>query len=585
MAEIRHYINNQDFGEPRNWQEMEITIDWLTATDDMSLSITEVNFVHQAKEYLKQRMMNGLNGGVGIFEGEPYQIKIKEAGEQEFVFDGYLDFSEVNNFLGSEEITTALKKRKGDDWLNDVADSFSFAYLKDQGIISNSDYIKVPYVINYVPDGMQLIVLSMSIYMMTKEIVENVQKLSETIADITDAATPILGVAVPGGPVTAYDIGNFILVTLKAIARIAYIIAITIAVVKLVETLFEELLPKKREHLGIKVKTLFEKGCQHLGLNLNSSLLEERSNWVYIPTKDRKGGSSGESGHPRNSDPIYTFGDCIRIFKEQFNADYRIKNGVFYFERKDSFEIPSSYQLPNFFQNQERLLDEVKFNTDEIIANYNINWAYDAQDQNTLDDQSGRIFQAITSPISINHKDLVSVKNLAEIKIPFALGKTKTRLTTVEEVAKDLGKVVDNLTGIFGGGTNFQSKINNRVGSLLLSSHFLTVPKIVVMVGSKLANDQRAHLTATKLWNDFHYINSFAEVKGEHNQYWRYLSQKVPMKLSEFNELLSNNIGNLSTGEEYMIEKLIWAPFNQTAEIDYRIKKKYTNNLKVEYVE
>jgi hypothetical protein len=105
------------------------------------------------------------------------------------------------------------------------------------------------------------------------------------------------------------------------------------------------------------------------------------------------------------------------------------------------------------------------------------------------------------------------------------------------------------------------------------------------MAGSKLANDQRPQLSATKLWNDFHYINSFAEVKGEHNQYWRYLSQKVPMKLSEFNELVSNNRGNLSTGEEYMIEKLIWSPFNQTAEIDYRIKKKYTNNLKVEYVE
>jgi hypothetical protein len=43
---------------------------------------------------------------------------------------------------------------------------------------------------------------------------------------------------------------------------------------------------------------------------------------------------------------------------------------------------------------------------------------------------------------------------------------------------KQLAKVVDGLTGIFGRGTRFGAQIENRVGSLLLSSHFLTSGKV-----------------------------------------------------------------------------------------------------------
>ena len=208
MNEIRHYINGQDFGEPRNWQDLEITVDWLNKKDDANINITDLEFVLEAKDYLMKRMLNGTTGGVGIFEGEPYTIKVRDENTQEFVFDGYLDFADDSMFLGNEEVICSLKKQQGNDWLNDVADGFSFAYLKDKGVITNGDYIKVPYVINYVPDGLQLIVLSMSIFMMTKELYENVQSLADTVADTTDASTPVIGasVGVGAGVVTAWDL-------------------------------------------------------------------------------------------------------------------------------------------------------------------------------------------------------------------------------------------------------------------------------------------------------------------------------------------------------------------------------------------
>ena len=588
MSNITHLIDGQDLGEPRDWQDLEITIDWLNKKESGTINVSDLSFVGRANEWLQQRAKNGLTGGVGIFEGVPYQILVGEIQNPNFTFKGYLDLTDELTVIGGEEITCSLKKEQGSDWLNDVADAFSFAYLYDKGVITNSDFVKVPYVINYVPDGLQLIVLSMSIYMMTKELAENVTKLAEAVGDITDASTPVIGVSVGvgAGAVTAWDLGNYILIGLKLVARIAYMIAMVIAIKKLIEELFEQLLPKKRNHLGMTFAKMVERGCNYLGLGFQSNLLQnEIRDWVHIPTKDRKGGESGEYGFPRNSEAIYTFGDLIRVLMEVFNADYRIENGVFYFERKDSFEYVSTYQLPEYFTDQERLLDRHYFNTDEMISNYNIFWNYDVQDQNTLDDQKGRVFQAITTPNVVVNQKFVNIKNLAQINIPFSMGKEKTGLTEVEKVLKSLGQIVDNLTGIFGGGTNFASKIEDRIGSLLLSSHFLTIGKVVVMRGGKLADKQRELLDVLNLWNKYHFINSFAEYQGYHNQFYRYKEVSVPMTLEEFTILLGNNISSNSNGDDVRIERVIYNTEKRTALIDFRIRKKYTNNLKIEIVQ
>lgn len=584
MAQIRHYLNGQDFGEPRNWQELEITIDWLNAKESGTINVSDLKFVDKANEYLQKRIYDGLTGGVGIFEGDPYEIAVGDPANPTFVFEGFLDFTQEMTVLGGEEIICALKKKHGEDWLNDVADGFSMAFLYDQGVIVNGDFVKVPYVINYVPDGMQIIVLSMSIYMMTKELIENVVKLAETISDVTNAVTPVIGVGVGFGAVavTAWDLGDFIAVVLKALARLAYIIAMTIAIINLIKEIFEQLLPKKRNHLGMSFRRMYERSCQHLGLGFHSDIAE--LDWVHIPRKDKKGGSNGENGFPSNSEPIYTFGDLIRVTKEMFNADFRIVNGTFYFQRKDKFIFPSPYQMPSFFNDQERILDGVKFNTNEMVSNYNIYWALDIQDQNTLDIVDGRVFQAITSPINTINKEFVMIKNLSEIAIPFSLGREKTDLTTVEKILKQLAKVVDGLTGIFGRGTSFEAQIENRIGSLLLSSHFLTSGKVVKMSGTKLANNQRVELDAKVLWDKFHFINSFAEYQGVHNQFFRYEKQPVPMTIKDFAILMDNNNAVDANGQEYFVEKVIYNPFRTTAEIDYRVRKKYTNNLQIKIV-
>lgn len=595
MGDFVHKRNGLIIDEPRDWDGLEISKNFLDRNDDVNINITTLQFAGEEAKNIIARVLNGLSGGVGIFEGDPYTIEVGEMGNPIYVFEGYLDYADGVEFRGCDEIMVALKKKQGSDWLNDVADGFSFRYLFDKGEITSGDFVRVPYVINYIPDNMQLIMLSISLFMMTKELVSAIRNTAEAVGDVVDASTPVIGVGVGFGAVavTAWDLGNFILVVLKLVAWIAYTIAIVIAIKNLIEEIINQLLPPKRYHLGMRLKDLFRKGAEHLGLGFSSTLLNDRKEWVIIPSKGHKGGKKPtghvgawtESGVPNANDGFDTFGDLIRVWSKALNADYRIINGVFHFERADHWDSVSTYVVPDYFIDQDDLKDVFKLNVDEVIANYNIHWAYDTQDQNTLDNQVGRVFQAILEPNVKINQDLINLKHLEEVDIPCSLGLRKEDLTDVEKTLKSLASFIDGVTGIFGGGTNYASQIENRKGSLLMSSDFLTIPKMVVMGGDKLAQDQRAKLSATKLWHDLHFINSFAEINGVHNQYYRYEKAKVPFCMGDFVTLLNNNNCKTVEGDYAKIEALKWKVWDNTAEIDYRVKRKYTNNLTIKYVE
>lgn len=586
MSATTILINGQNKGAPRNWQDIEITVDWLKTKESGAVNVSDLAFTGPAKDYLQNRLLDGISGGLGPFEGVPLDILVGNPQNPAFRFEGYLDLTDETTVIGKEEIICSLKKVQGDDWLNDTADAFGIGYLRSIGLVTDADAVRVPYVINYVPDGMQLIVLAMSIYMITKELIEHIQSVSDAIADATNSTTPVVGTSVGAGAgvVTAWDLGDIIAVALKIVSDLIYNIAMTIAIKKLIEELFEQLMPKKRYHVGMSFYKMMERCCQNLGLQFQSNLLSQRRNWVYIPEKDRKGGENGEMFWPSSTGPYSTFGNIIRELKKEFNADYRISNGVFRFERRDQFKTPSPFQMPKYFNDQERRLQAYRLNTSEIVANYNIYYEYDTQDQNTLDDQTGRVFQAITTPKIVGNEKLVNIKHLAKINIPHSLPKEKTGLTDVEKVFKALAKVVDSITGIFGGGTNYASKIEDRIGSLLLSSHFLSIGKVVVMQGSKLAANQRQLLDVRLLWETLHYINSFALYKGEHNQFFRFLDIPVPLTLEQFSLILDNNQFIDSDGNDCEIEKIVFNPEKTTAVIDIRVKKEYTKNLKITFV-
>ena len=594
MADIKHFRNGVQVN-PRGFEDLKITMDWLNRKSEASINVESLTFVGFEGAALVERLLDGQSGGVGFFEGEPYQLQV---GDNAFSLDAYLDFTSGVQIKNGCEVTCNLKKKQSTDWLNDVADGFSFRYLYSIGLIKDSDFVGVPYTINYIPDGAQLAILSLSTYTLVKELIENIKSLSDRISDLTDAATPVVGVSagVGAGVVTAYDIGNIIMAALKLIAQIAYLVAIGYALVKLTEQIIEQVMPPKRFQTGIPYRVLMQRGCDYLNLKLSSSLLDaldrNSQQWCYLPTKNHRGGekptgatnSWKELGVPNSGSSIDTFAGLIRFLKSTFNADFKIVDGTLYFERRDMFKSNSPYVIPNTFIDQDSLQDVNGFNTDEFTATYNINWATDTLDLNTLDNQEGRVFQMKIEPKNTNNPELTNLVGGEVVSLSTALAVRKDKLTVIEEVVKVFASLVDAVTGQLGKPSSFSGKIKNRIGSMHLSQHFIGTDKTVVLAGGLLAKNQRDIVSATNLWRNYHAINSFAPIDGIHNQYYIYKEQEIPFCSQDFVSLLSHNDIVTESGEKAEIELLEWDVWNNKAIVSYRINKLYDNNFNIVYL-
>ncbi len=169
MADIRHYRNGI-LVNPRDFDQAKIVMDWEGKKEAANITINSIRLVADEGKALRDRILSGLTGGVGFFEGEPYRIEVGELNNPAS-FEGFLDFSSGVSFIDECEVECTLKREQGNDWLNEVADGFSYRYLEDQGIITDADFISVPYVINYIPDGAQLLILSISTFILTKELI------------------------------------------------------------------------------------------------------------------------------------------------------------------------------------------------------------------------------------------------------------------------------------------------------------------------------------------------------------------------------------------------------------------------------
>ena len=587
MADIRHYRNGI-LVNPRDFDQAKIVMDWEGKKEAANITINSIRLVAEEGKFLRDRILSGLTGGVGFFEGEPYRIEVGDLSNPA-IFYGFLDFSAGVQFIDECEVECTLKREQGTDWLNEVADGFSYRYLENRGIITDADFISVPYVINFIPDAAQLLILSISTFMVTKELIESIKEVSKNIANIVSGATPIAPFGV--------NVGQIILTSIKLVAQLAYLVAVVIALVKLIEQIIEQLMPPKRFHKGMTVKSLFSKACEYLDLTLESTLLDSLdvsgNQWVVIPAKNHRGGekptgadnSFRETGVPSAQDPLNTFAGVVRTFKDVFNADFQLKDGKFIFERRDYFEKSTGYVIPDTFIDQDKLIDTNSFNTEDLKANYNINWSFDSQDLNTLDNQNGRVYQAVLNPKTTNISRLTTLTGLKEVSIPISLAIRKDKLTVVEEIVKALVSAADALTGQLGNPQSLSGKIKNRIGAMSSSSHFSSGCRMVVMAGSSLRKNQRSILAASKLWDNYHFINSFKPIDGKHNQYWIYREQKIPFCFEDFVTLLDSNQVETQAGETAQIESLEWQIYDNYATINYKVNRLYDNNFELTFLE
>lgn len=579
---IDFILDGQQSNNPREFAEIAVKADWSgQIAEEGEVSIENLSFVNNEADYLKDWIANGLNGGVGIFEGVPFDINVSDSENSRRVFKGYIDLTTAI-IKGEKEVQASVKKLQGDKWLNEVANPLSFQSLD----FSSVNTVYVQCIRNYVPDGVEIAVISLSLFMMVKELVEAIKTISNRIGELIATFTPDV---VVGTAVEVAKPGAIAKSILAGIFELAYIVAIVIGIVELVKQLINQLYPPLRYQAALKVSDLFQVALAKVDLAFESSIFESEpfSNMVYLPFKDTRGSKTKSGGvpYPTAQDSIYTLGDLIRLTQDMFNAKFKIENGVFRIERRDYWENQSTYTLPDVLSNQDERYDEFRYNADEIQSNYLISFSTDYQDQNTLDQFLGTNYQIITSANTINNPKLVNIKNLKEVRLSPSRGIRKNELTVFEKILRGFLKFVDTLTGIFGKGTNFASTVENRIGSLQLSNELIGNGKLLIMQGNKLSAQNFEIIRAKYLWDNYHFIESFADWFGVHNQYKIYEDVRIPFSFVDFVNVSGNNFFTTADGNRGELLKLDWIADENSATVSYRIKHKYTNNLKLEFVE
>ena len=577
---ISFELDGQPAGTPANLAEITLSANWGTREGiaEQEISTTSIEFVLEDAKRLIQHVSDGMNGGVGIFEGLPYKINIDNTN----IFDGFINLSEDAEFVESEKVIANLVKSGGSDWLNDVADGFSFGFLRSelnpetgQNYITNSDFVVVPYVLNFRPEAFIVGQLSIALFLLQKELIQGIRDTADSIANFAEAFGKV------------NPIGEIISASLKLIAQIAYTTAVIVALVQTITDLINQFFPPVRRYRAMTIKRMFEVGLSYLGLNFESTIFRDPlfKKSVFLPSKSKRGGLFGETdefGNPNQNSSVYNFGDFIRVMLSMFNADYKIENGTFIFERRDYWNNLSTYILPDVETNQTARLSELQYNTNEFVKNYFISFQTDIQDQNSLENFAGTNYQVINEPITINNKSMISGKGLAQIRPPFARATRKNELTAYEKTLLKVAKLCDLVVNTLGGNSNLGPSIQNRSGMMSLSADTTTVDKFLFIENEQLDTNQ---ISAQLLWDNFHFIESFAEITqgGQvfHNQNILRTSEKIPFCLNDWNQLLNNNKFTTTSGQTGEIISIDWDFQKGVANIQYKIKQVYTKNIKL----
>ena len=270
---MRHFINNIPIS-PRNVLEIGLNTDYTGNPNLLSIDTDKIILPREGKDIILNHIATQ-----GIFEGIPYKIETNGGVTLEY----FVDLTE-GAIYRDYEVEVKIKKVKGNDIFFENADGLSFELMNTNGV--NFNFIDIPYLIipeNQIEAGISL---AISIFVMTKESIQATKDLATAVSDLIEATTPSVGITGPTVP-----LGEIISLTARALAQLAYVLAIYTALIKLANQMFELIFPKVREYKGATIKELIQKGCKYLGYTLNSTLLDSNSNLALMPVplvKDKK---------------------------------------------------------------------------------------------------------------------------------------------------------------------------------------------------------------------------------------------------------------------------------------------------------
>jgi hypothetical protein len=424
---------------------------------------------------------------------------------------------------------------------------------------------------------------------------------------------------------------------LALIARIIYMIALFIVLIKLMKDLVNALMQPVKYHSVMRVLDTVKICLDHLGYGFSSSILEssDYNEAVILAEKyNLKDDNTGDGilkalvgfFKPDVNEQVgyykHNFEELLVGLKNDYNAKIVVVNGVVHFEKKDFIIKSPAFRVP-----AHEFWEDHKFNWQDIVSNYIFSYKTDLGDQHTIQEYKGTSVSVQTHPKNIRNTQFVLNYGLKDIQSQFALAKTKKELNFIEKlvlvfldaislilnilysVINVVIRVINKLIGLINKIIKFLKKIGiriknpikpipelakvdfgqlieDRVGMLKMERDFVDVNKIFLLPNNSNPRENRPPalnetvFNARYVYENFHYFESPIPQKGWHgNQYKKRNFKNIPFCFNDdYNVRDNNNIFDVD-GKPAILESLKFNPYKQSAEGEYKVPYIYTTNF------
>jgi hypothetical protein len=565
-------LNGDNTGAVVEWEDFQVMATFENQNAQPNVTVnTELTFVNEYAEQIQQWIANGL-----ITEGIP--IDFAAGASSTNVFSGIVDLMDDFRVIDPTTVKAKIKPLDGLNRLSDRSEGLTFQSLYDLGVITNSDFISVPYVAEKEFDFVDFAMLSVSIYLMIEQFQSQIRKVAQ---DAIDLVAIVTGGATGAAAAAVWQ-------TALLLIDGAFATVILVSLVDMIRELLSFMISPVKFHKAIRLKTMLEKASAYLGYTYSSTISEILNNEiVFLPSKNEiiQDNQVAQllsnltinqpgTGIPQSSDYGYTFAELLNAVNIMFGAKVAVLNGNLEQHALVSnwWVKNSSYQMPDI------LIESYKYNTQDLIGTQLIQFQTDTQDYWTIENFDGTVSEIRTSQASANNQNNVLIKGFEKFEIPYALGNRKDGLNALEEKIRQLAVQVDKLVNFFGGSPTWESKVVARVGMLKISKDWFDVPKMMKMnSANKLDANHRTKWSSLYLWNT--YIKYYSFVTGDANQWKEINDIEIPMGFEDFLLLINNSYFYDVNGIEAKIEKLLWTPNKDTATVSLKIRQKYQTNL------
>jgi len=564
MVVVQFFLDGAEINPPLEWEGLQVQASFEDSVQ-AAININEFTFVDDEAKKIIDYIEAGKTGGYGIFEGMPFTILIDSCE----LFNGFLHFK--NKYVQSDcyKVVCTIQKSKGLVTLDECLQSNTFGYLRKEGLISNSDIVKIPYIVEKLEYSLEFFMLALTTYLLGKETVEAIRESSKVIREQIEAAVPVGGVPGPNFPKIAT-------LALTILINAIYIAAMIIYLIQLITDLLDYIYPPVRKHKAMKFKRMLEVAAKHCGYELVTSI-EDLEYLYHIPSRME---TDSNEGIPMPIDRTYRLSEAFALAKDMFNSKMAIDGNTLQLHSANSpyWQKQSTWELPDV------LSEDVEYNTTEIVANRLNSFTTDIRDGWTVESYRGTSYGINVRPISVNNESNVTICGFAETNYRVALGNRKTGLTAFEQAVKVVAQIADALINTFGGSSNLAGRVKNRVGMLKQENRQHSVAKMVWLNGDlKLPNGHKDLFSAKTLYQKYGNHDSFV-LNNFGGQKRIFTSVEVPFCLHDYKEI-TNNSYFFKNGQVGKIVSLQWIPEENKAIIDYWITEIYTTNLKEVYVE